>query len=125
MIEEHLAPVLRVADVAASIAWFHRLGFDVEVEHSITREAKRTTAVLKRGKLRLILSDREEDGKPNAVIWMYLEDLQPIETEFNAPLLKNWLGQYVELRDPDGNRICVVTTSSKLTPIPGRYIRAS
>ena len=62
MTGDTLAPVLRVLNVAAAIPWYQRLGFGVEYEHSSGPDLRHTVAVLKRGELVLMLSNREEDG---------------------------------------------------------------
>ncbi len=70
MTEETLAPVIRVLDADAAIAWYQRLGFEMDFQHSTeppfqpgvwesrSASTKRTraTAVVKRGDLVLILS---------------------------------------------------------------------
>ena len=56
--KEALAPVLRISNAEATIAWYQRLGFVLEFEHSSGPDLNRTMAILKRGELPLILSDR-------------------------------------------------------------------
>ena len=56
-VKEALAPMLRVSKVETAIAWYERLGFVLEFEHSSGPAFSETTAVVRRGDLALILSD--------------------------------------------------------------------
>lgn len=76
-------------------------------------------AVVKRGELVLILSNREEDAPgSDAVVFLGVVDVAPIAKEFEVPVQNlqggALIGRQIELRDPDGNRIRVVD----LTPAP-------
>jgi len=115
MLEESLAPVFRVGNVADAVAWYQRLGFQLHFEHSAGPGFSRTQAVVGRGALHLVLSDCEEDGRPEGlVILRVADDVESIASEFNVAV-QNWvIGKQVELRDPDGNRIRIV--APKLPP---------
>ena len=121
MTEESLAPVLRVGDAEAAIAWYQRLGFGVELEHSAGPNFAHTTAVVKRGELVLILSNRDEDTPASkTVVVLRVADVAPIAHEFNVPI-ENFQGgaliwRHIELRDPDGNRIRVGDVTPAPTP---------
>ena len=113
MTAEALAPVLRVQDAETAIAWYGRLGFTVDFEHSTGPRFSRTTAVLKRGDLILLLTNREEDAPAaNAVLHLRVGDIRPIADEFVVPVENlqggALIGHKIDLRDPDGNRIRVV-----------------
>lgn len=112
MTQEALAPVLRIGDVNAAIAWYHRLGFECEFEHSTGPAFSRTMVVVKRGELLLILSNRDEDTpSADAVVHLRVGDVQSIADEFAAPIqilqAGALIGRHIDLRDPDGNRIRV------------------
>lgn len=109
MLEESLAPVFRVGNVADAVAWYQRLGFHLEFEHSAGRGFSKTQAVVGRGALHLILSDCEEDGRPEALVILRVsEDVESIASEFNVAVQTWVIGKQVEIRDPDGNRVRVV-----------------
>lgn len=119
MTKETLAPVLRVQDTDAAIAWYERLGFGVDYQHSSGPALSRTVAVLKRGELVLLLSNRDEDTpSSNSVVYLRVADVAPIANEFVLPVQNlqsgALIGRQVELRDPDGNRILV----ADFTPAP-------
>jgi catechol 2,3-dioxygenase-like lactoylglutathione lyase family enzyme len=109
MAEEMLAPVFRVADTDAAVAWYQRLGFVVEYEHSWGPEFSRTMVGLKRGMLGPILSNREEDGTPDGLAMMRVEDIDAIADVLDVEVTDTVSARYIELRDPDGNRIRIVT----------------
>jgi hypothetical protein len=119
MTKETLAPVLKIGDVDRAIAWYHRLGFDPGFEHSSGPAFSRTTVVVKRGDLILILSNRQEDTPgAEAVVHLRVADVEPIANQFAVPVqtLQDGalVGRHIDLRDPDGNRIRV----ADLAPAP-------
>ena len=127
MTEETLAPVIRILDADVAIAWYQRLGFDMDFQHSSepsiqpgvweskSASTKRTstTAVLKRGDLVLILSNGTPDTpSSNAVLYLRVADVAPIANEFHVAVQNlqtgALIGRQIELLDPDGNRIRVL-----------------
>jgi catechol 2,3-dioxygenase-like lactoylglutathione lyase family enzyme len=121
MTEEALAVVLRVANTDSSLAWYQRLGFNMEYEHSSGPALNQTMAVIRRGKLALILSDRDEAGRSGALLYMKVSDIAPVAGEFDVTPQDLFGAQQVELHDPDGNRIRVIAAPN-ITPRPGRLI---
>ena len=125
MTEEALAVVLRVENTDSAFAWYQRLGFNMEYEHSRGPALNQTMVVIRRGKLALILSDREEAGPTGALLYMQVADIAAVANEFDVTPQNLLLGQQqVELHDPDGNRIRVVTAPN-IIPRPGRLIAPS
>ena len=118
MPQEVLAPVLRVGKTAEAVAWYQRLGFISEFEHSWGPGLNRTEAVLTRGELRLILSEGETEGRSDSVVCLGVADVGWVVKEFNVRAQKLFLREQVELQDPDGNRILVVELN-KFTPSVG------
>ena len=123
MRDEALMPVLWVRDADAALAWYRRLGFDLEFEHSAGPTLDRTMAIVRRGELGVILSNREQGSKADSLIYLRVTDLRKIETEFEVSATPFFGGEQVELHDPDGNRIRVVT--STLPRRKGRLIGPS
>ena len=126
MTEETLAPVLRVQDADAAIAWYKRLGFEMDFQHSseppfqpgmwesrsASTERTSTTAVVKRGDLVLILSKGTPDTpSSSAVLYLRVADVAPIANDFQVTVQTlqtgGLIGRQIELLDPDGNRIRV------------------
>jgi catechol 2,3-dioxygenase-like lactoylglutathione lyase family enzyme len=121
MTQETLAPVLRVRDAEAAIAWYQRLGFALEFEHSAGPNFGQTTAAVRRGQLVLILSNRDEDTPASqAVVFLRVADVAPIAHEFDVPIENlqagAMIGRHIELHDPDGNRIRVGDVAPAPTP---------
>jgi catechol 2,3-dioxygenase-like lactoylglutathione lyase family enzyme len=108
-ITEALAPVLRISSAQASIAWYQRLGFLLEVEHSSGPAFGETTALVRRGELALILSGRDVRDTSDGIVYLRVADAAPIAAEFDVPLQSSVLGPHLELHDPDGNIIRIVT----------------
>jgi catechol 2,3-dioxygenase-like lactoylglutathione lyase family enzyme len=118
MNEEALAPVFRVADTAAAVAWYQRLGFVVGYEHASGPAFNRTTVALSRGELVLILSNREEDGHAGGLAVMRVSDVSTIAGKFGIEINDTCVARHIELRDPDGNRIRIVTPKFAKEPRP-------
>lgn len=115
MQEELLIPILRVGNTTEAAAWYRRLGFDLQFEHSRGPGLTRTDAVLTRGELRLILSEGDEEVRPDAVVCLQVTQIDSIAKEFKVEIQKRFLREQVDLRDPYGNRIRVVALD-RFTP---------
>jgi hypothetical protein len=123
VVTEGLAPLLRVSNVEAALPWYERLGFMREFEHSSGPGLTDTTAGVKRGELALILSDRDKRETSDGIVYLRVADVKPIAAEFNVPLQNSPMGPHIELRDPDSNRIRVVTDPRMtITPRRGRFV---
>ena len=105
MLGEALAPVFRVGNTDASISWYQRLGFVVDCEWASGPAFSRTIVVLKRGELVLMLSNREEDARPDALVYMRVSDVDAIAGEFDVEVKTSGIGSFIELHDLDGNRL--------------------
>jgi catechol 2,3-dioxygenase-like lactoylglutathione lyase family enzyme len=118
--------VLRVSNTETAVSWYQRLGFTVEFEHSSGPAFDHTTAVLTRGELALILSDRDERDGSDGIVYLRVADVAPIAAEFDVPLQKSAIGPHIELKDPDGNVIRVVTDPRVSFPSRrGRFISSA
>lgn len=102
--EEEAIPVLRVADAAAAVAWYQRLGFSLEWEHRF-EPGFPTFVSVARGAVRLFLSEHTGDARPDTLIYLRLADLGAIAHEFAAAVEQMPWGPEVSLRDLDGNRL--------------------
>jgi hypothetical protein len=124
MQDELLIPVLRVENTASAAAWYERLGFVLQFEHSRGQGFSRTNAILSRGTLRLVLSEGDEDVPPNGVVCLQVEKIDAIAKEFSVEIRREFLCKQVDLRDPSGNRIRVLELDS-FTPSMGQAIDRS
>ena len=110
--DEEIVPVLYVADADRAVAWYERLGFRKEWEHQFESGFPWFVSVA-RGKLRLYLSEHKGDARPNTLIHLYVDDVDAVSHEFQAPVGDDGLaGRECELEDPDGNRLRVATRRS-------------
>lgn len=112
-----LVPMISVADVERSIAFYSQLGFEVENTFACEGETKPSWAWLQSGDAALMLAAESESNstKHTVLFYFYADDVAaarasliesglnpgPIATPFYAPQ-----GEF-ELRDPDGYIVMV------------------
>jgi catechol 2,3-dioxygenase-like lactoylglutathione lyase family enzyme len=107
--DEEVVPVLYVEDAARAMAWYGRLGFVKEWEHQFEPGFPLFVSVA-RGAVRLYLSEREGDARPDALIHLYVNDIDAVSAEFGIRVDEEGLaGRECALVDPDGNRLRVAT----------------
>ncbi len=107
-----LVPFLRAADARASADWWRRLGFEIEWEHRFAPGLPLFLA-LRRADAQLFLSEHAGDARPDALVYLYVEDVDRVASAFGAIAGDtDWGTREVELRDPDGNRVRVGSTAA-------------
>ena len=106
--DEEVIPILRVADAAAAVAWYGRLGFDQEWVHRFEPGLPAFVSVA-RGRVRLFLSEHHGDARPDTLVYLRVTDVDAVAAEFGVPVEEAPWAREVELRDPDGNRLRVGT----------------
>ncbi|MGX1128719.1 catechol 2,3-dioxygenase-like lactoylglutathione lyase family enzyme [Streptomyces glaucescens] len=106
--EEEVIPILRVADAAAAVGWYERLGFSRQWEHRFAPELPAFVEVA-RGRVRLFLSEHTGDARPDTLVYLRVADVDAIAAEFGVPVAEAPWAREVELHDPDGNRLRVGT----------------
>jgi catechol 2,3-dioxygenase-like lactoylglutathione lyase family enzyme len=107
---EEAIPILRVADVEASLAWYPRLGYTKEWEHRFEPSSPAFVCVARNGTSRLFLSEHGADaGGPlmsGMVVYIRVDDVDSIGEQFAAEVTEMpWGSREVCLTDPDGNRL--------------------
>ncbi|HJY56593.1 MAG TPA: glyoxalase superfamily protein [Streptosporangiaceae bacterium] len=102
--EAEVILVLRVADAAAAVSWYERLGFTKEWEHRFEPGAPAFVSIA-RDRARLYLSEHRGDARPDALVHLYVSDVDAVVAEFGQPTGEPPYGCELELRDPDGNRL--------------------
>jgi len=107
-VREEVVPILRVADAAAAVAWYGRLGFGQEWEHRFGPGFPAFVAVA-RGGVRLFLSEHAGDARPDTLVYLRLGDVDAIAAAFGMTVEEAPWAREIELRDPDGNRLRVGT----------------
>ena len=101
---EQLVPILRAEDGYASAKWYARLGFEIEGEHRFAPNLP-LYLFLKRGDVRLHLSEHKGDAKVGTLLYFYVEGIDAIAEEFGEKIEEQPWAREVELTDPVGNRL--------------------
>lgn len=104
LVDEKITPVLRADDAEASVAWYARLGFAKDWEHRFEPGLPLFVSI-SRGPMRIFLSEHQGDARPDTLLYLSVDDVEAIATEFGLTLEYAPWGAEVELRDPDGNRL--------------------
>ncbi|MFE7672995.1 glyoxalase superfamily protein [Streptomyces albidoflavus] len=105
---EEVVPILRVADAAAAVAWYERLGFAQQWEHRFAPDLPAFVEVA-RGGVRLFLSEHEGDARPDTLVYLRVRDVEAIAAEFGVTAEDAPWAREIELSDPDGNRLRIGT----------------
>jgi hypothetical protein len=81
--DELVIPVLRVSDAERAVTWYQRLGF---TQDSVHRFAPGMPAfvTIARGRMRLFLSDHEDDARPGTLVYLRVRDVEAIAAEFGV-----------------------------------------
>ncbi|MDA3646322.1 VOC family protein [Saccharopolyspora indica] len=106
--DDEVIPILHVADAAAAVAWYERLGFGKEWEHRFEPGLPAFVEIA-RGRMRLFLSEHSGDARPDTLIYLRVRDVDAFAAEFAVPVEEVPWGREFELRDPDGNRLRIGT----------------
>ncbi len=100
-----VVPFLRVDDAEASAGWYARLGFRVDWRHRFAPGLPLFIA-LSDGGAQIFLSEHTGDARPDALLYVYVDDVDTFASEFDLePHGAPYGMREIELRDPDGNRL--------------------
>jgi catechol 2,3-dioxygenase-like lactoylglutathione lyase family enzyme len=109
--EAEVIPVLRVADAAAAVSWYERLGFTRQWEHRFEPGCPAFVSIA-RDRARLFLSEHRGDARPATLVHLMVSDVEAVVAEFGRPAGEPPYGCELELRDPDGNRLRISRPAS-------------
>ena len=101
---EELVPIFHVKDGYETAKWYARLGFEVEGEHRFAPGLP-LYLFLRRGAMRLHLSEHKGDARPGTLVYVYVDDVDTVATEFGVEVKEQPWAREVSLADPDGNRL--------------------
>ncbi|GHJ14102.1 MULTISPECIES: glyoxalase superfamily protein [unclassified Micromonospora] len=106
---ERLAPVLRVRDTDAAVAWYARLGFVRQWEHRFAPDLPRYVSIARPG-MEIHLSEHAGDARPGTLVYLYVDDVDALAAACGGVEVgsQDWGRDFV-VTDPDGNRIRVGT----------------
>ena len=100
-----------MAEAAAAVAWYERLGFTRQWEHRFGPGMPAFVSVA-RGGTRLFLSEHQGDARPDTLVHLMVSDVDAVVAEFGQPAGEPPYGCEFELRDPDGNRLRISRPAS-------------
>ena len=109
--EAEVVPVLRVADAAATVAWYERLGFTEQWVHRVEPGCPAFVSIV-RDRARLFLSEHHGDARPDTLVHLFVSDVDAVVAEFGRPDGEPPYGCELELRDLDGNRVRISRLAS-------------
>jgi len=102
--EEAIVPILHVKHGLETAKWYKRLGFEVEGEHRFAPGLP-LYLFLRRGNVRLHLSEHKGDARPGTLLYFYVHDVESIAQEFGKEVEDQPWARELSLTDPDGNRL--------------------
>jgi catechol 2,3-dioxygenase-like lactoylglutathione lyase family enzyme len=101
-------PILRVADVDASLPWWARLGFVEELRHVFEPGLPRFVGIVREG-CRVYLSEHTGDAPGPSLVYLWVPDVDGIAADLEAEVEEVPWARECEVTDPDGNRVRVAT----------------
>ncbi|MEV4864777.1 glyoxalase superfamily protein [Streptomyces ossamyceticus] len=107
-VHEEVIPILRVADAAAAVAWYERMGFAQQWEHRFEPGLPAFVEVA-RGGIRLFLSEHAGDARPDTLVYLRVRDVDTLASAFGVRVEQAPWAREIALRDPDGNRLRIGT----------------
>ena len=72
--EAEVVPVLRVADAAAAVAWYERLGFTGQWVHRVEPGCPAFVSIV-RDRARLFLSEHHGDARLDTLVHLFVSDV--------------------------------------------------
>ena len=106
---EEAIPVLRVADAAASVEWYGRLGWVEEWVHRFDPSFPAFVSIARNGVARLFLSEHRGDATPNTLVYVRVDDVDAVATVLGLTVDDQPWAREVSTKDPDGNRLRIGT----------------
>ena len=79
--EAQAIPVLHVADAAAAVAWYGRLGFTEQWVHRFEPGCPAFVSIA-RDRARLFLSEHRGDARPDTLVHLHVSDVDAVVAEF-------------------------------------------
>lgn len=99
-----VVPILRVADTAASVEWYARIGFEQVFEHRFAEGMPAYVGIEREGAT-IHLSEHTGDAPGPALLYVWVDAVDPLAEFFDVvPDEMPWARDF-EVTDPDGNRV--------------------
>ena len=105
-------PIFRVKDLPAALSFYTRIGFAIDLEFKFSENHKTHYAGVSRDGQSLHLSTFGENGQTNTQVFVTVDDIDALHSEFveaglncPAPEDMEWGQREMSLRDLDGNAL--------------------
>jgi catechol 2,3-dioxygenase-like lactoylglutathione lyase family enzyme len=103
-VSQEVIPILRVASVDRSVAWYAQLGFHKEWEHRLEADQP-AFASIARGRGHIYLSEHDDDASPDTLVYIRHSQLDDLARRLGQELTEVPWGRELKVEDPDGNRL--------------------
>ncbi len=104
-----VVPILRVADVEASLAWWQRAGFVHDFTHRYGGGTTHRFMGIRREGADIFLSENVADASGPALVFVWVPDVDAVAAGFSAEVEQHPWARSFEVTDPDGNRVRIGT----------------
>lgn len=104
-----VVPILRVADVEQSLAWWQRVGFSHDFTHRYGGGTTHRFMGIRRDGADVFLSENAADADGPGLVFVWVPNVDEIAAEFDVAIEQHPWARDFEVTDPDGNRVRVGT----------------
>lgn len=104
-----VVPILRVADVAAALAWWERIGFVHDFTHRYGGDTTYRFMGVRYEGADVFLSENSADAQGPGLVFVWVPDVDAVAQRFGVPVEQHPWARDFEVTDPDGNRVRVGT----------------
>ena len=102
-----VVPILRVADVDASLAWWQQIGFAHDFAHRYGGGTTHRFMGIRRDSADVFLSENVADASGPTLVFVWVPDVDAVAQRFGAEVEQHPWARDFEVTDPDGNRVRV------------------
>ena len=104
-----VVPILRVADVDESLAWWQQVGFVHDFTHRYGGGTTHRSRGTRRDGAAVFLSENVADAAGPALVFVWVPNVDEIARVFGAEVEQHPWARDFEVTDPDGNRVRIGT----------------
>lgn len=108
---DRLIPIFRVKSALEAAKWYGKLGFQVVGQHRFGPSMP-LYMFLSRDGAELHLSEHTGDAKGPSLAYLWVDDLAPIASAFDAAVIQQPWAKEIKLQDRDGNRLRIALVGS-------------
>jgi catechol 2,3-dioxygenase-like lactoylglutathione lyase family enzyme len=100
-----VVPILRVADVDASLEWWQQLGFAHDFTHRYGGGTTYRFMGIRRDGADVFLSENAADADGAALVFVWVSDVDEVAARFGVAVEQHPWARDFEVTVPDGNRV--------------------